>query len=145
MAISAFYIHKRSVDQVLDRLIKLTSKPPPPPPPGINNHHHIISDAEEDTADYYTTFHEEKKYWRDDNFLKSSDVINVRNGDLDEEESVGIQRGRVSSSMPNVRIFSNDWADDEDKKDFSNEMDRNLDFISSNLPPLRTHQDDGNN
>lgn len=36
MAISAFYIHKRSVDQVLDRLIKLRRKSSPSPADDAN-------------------------------------------------------------------------------------------------------------
>ncbi|CAI9092743.1 OLC1v1028068C1 [Oldenlandia corymbosa var. corymbosa] len=141
MAISAFYIHKRSVDQVLDRLIKLRRKPPP------KHQQLVVSDADVGAVDCdEAEFYEYEIGWRSENFLKSSGDINVHDGGLDEdgEEDVGFERYRVSSSMPNVRILSNEWADNQDKRGFSNELDRNLDFISSNLPPLRTQQTDGN-
>ncbi|KAL3501320.1 hypothetical protein ACH5RR_035769 [Cinchona calisaya] len=135
MAISAFYIHKRSVDQVLDRLIKLRRKCPP-------------SDADEDADDSpacnQVIRSSGKSIWKRNQLLKSSDTINLNSTDDGqvEEENLLLGLYRVSSSMPNVRI-TNDWIDEEDKRTPFISVDHNLDFVSSNLPPLRTHQRDG--
>lgn len=150
MAISAFYIHKRSVDQVLDRLIKLRRKHRPSST--LRNHcnRHIVSDAEEEEDDYSAAACSEecidrssRIIWRRDKLSTSFDNIDGNNGDgVDEEENARVGLYRVSSSMPNVRI-SNEWIDEEEKKASSNLLDDNIYIISSNLPPLRTQPRDG--
>ncbi|XP_071927073.1 probable AMP deaminase isoform X3 [Coffea arabica] len=144
MAISAFYIHKRSVDQVLDRLIKLRRKHLPSST--LRNHYncHIVSDADEEDADYSAAAYSEEciNRGRRDKLSTSFDNIDGIIGDgVEEEEKARVGLYRVWSSMPNVRT-SNEWIDEEEKKALSNLLDHNLDIISSDLPPLRTQQRD---
>lgn len=149
MAISAFYIHKRSVDQVLDRLIKLRRKRPvsPPPSAGANHLYQRISDTEEfgdypSACNQYIERGNNQDSWRVNELSKSLDndfaYIDENGGTAVEEyEWTAVQR--MSSSMPDVRI-SNEWADDEANLAESNCLDHDLNSISSNLPPLRTNQ-----
>lgn len=152
MAISAFYIHKRSVDQVLDRLIKLRRKRPvsPPPSAGANHLYQRISDTEEfgdypSACNQYIERGNNQDSWRVNELSKSLDndfaYIDENGGTAVEEyEWTAVQR--MSSSMPDVRI-SNEWADDEANLAESNCLDHDLNSISSNLPPLRTNQING--
>lgn len=123
MAISAFFIHKRSVDQVLDRLLKLRSAT-------------TTSAAEDPSLASY-----------------SSDEIDIAAADreeIDEEVATDdnvLGRYRVSSSMPNVGL-PNHWFDDRPTKmEFGSRAlaaswDK-LNLIPSGLPPLHTARKDG--
>ncbi|CAN4124370.1 unnamed protein product [Withania somnifera] len=88
MAISAFYLHKRSVDEVLERLIKLRRK-----------HRRSIPNS-------------------DDFDFNEDDIenVNIRNDDdvvVDDDDSDVLASYKFSSSMPNVRV-SNEWMNSED-------------------------------
>lgn len=141
MAISAFYLHKRSVDQVLDRLIKLRVKRPVSP----GQHQGTTDDEEErdgcsSRCNEYVKGRNEWYILRMGNELaKSVDdiLVNHDSGGEAAEEDGWMTLGRVSSSMPNVTI-SHEWADDDGNKAESSSLDHDLNIISSNLPPLRT-------
>ncbi|XP_022891590.1 probable AMP deaminase [Olea europaea var. sylvestris] len=117
MAISAFYIHKRSVDQVLDRLLNL-------------RRHQYVSDSDAEDSDCA-----ERKMnvniWRRKNKLLNS--FDKNDCDNNEEEDVG--NYTVSCSMPNVMVTKNE-LNNEDSFD-------KIDLIPSNLPPLQTDRRDG--
>ncbi|XP_058194280.1 probable AMP deaminase isoform X1 [Rhododendron vialii] len=128
MAISAFFIHKRSVDQVLDRLLKLRTATQRHPPSFSS------SAAAEDPS------------------LASEDDEEIEIA-VDEEEIEEVatdddvlSRYRVSSSMPNVAL-SNHWFDDR-PTEFGNRAAASaswdkLNLIPSGLPPLHTARKDG--
>ncbi|CAK9172213.1 unnamed protein product [Ilex paraguariensis] len=138
VALSAFYVHKRSVDQVLDRLIKLRRKSPPPVEDRF-----FISDEDAEDEQHYTDVlayggerdeSDDREYmWRDGVFTSLGD------------DSV-INGYRISCSMPNV-CSSSGWMNDEANTDrrmsfganqaLSNSLN-NLSLISSNLQSLRT-------
>lgn len=113
MAISAFYIHKRSVDQVLDRLIKLRRKSSP-------------SAADEKTS-----------FVSDDD----SERFYAHDREIDADEST-MNWHRVSSSMPDV-LLPNEWLNKDSHQALSTSLDNQLNLIASGLPPLRTDQRDG--
>lgn len=113
MAISAFYIHKRSVDQVLDRLIKLRRKSSP--------------SAADDKTSFVSDDDSERFYAYD------------REIDADESTMNG---HRVSSSMPDV-LLPNEWLNKDSHQALSTSLDNQLNLIPSGLPPLRTDQRDG--
>ncbi|KAK6160032.1 hypothetical protein DH2020_003413 [Rehmannia glutinosa] len=122
MAISAFYIHKRSVDQVLDRLLNLRRR----------RHHHPLSDDEEFEFSVYNENAETDRnviMWRRKNKLLNS-------FDHDNEDSYGdeVRDYRVSSSMPNVSVPKNEWVGKEAGV---------ADLISSDTTLVRTDQRDG--
>ncbi|KAI8528464.1 hypothetical protein RHMOL_Rhmol12G0150200 [Rhododendron molle] len=128
MAISAFFIHKRSVDQVLDRLIKLRTATQRHPPSFSSS-----TAAAEDPS------------------LPSEDDEEIEIA-VDEEEIEEVasdddvlSRYRVSSSMPNVGL-SNHWFDDR-PTEFGNRAAASvswdkLNLIPSGLPPLHTARKD---
>ncbi|KAL2543061.1 AMP deaminase [Abeliophyllum distichum] len=121
MAISAFYIHKRSVDQVLDRLLNL-------------RRHQYISDSDAEDSDYAER-NMNVNIWRRKSKLLNSFDKNDYDNDNKEEEEEEVRNYRVSCSMPNVMLMKNEW-NNEDSLD-------NIDLIPSNLPALRTDQRDG--
>ncbi|KAL8106243.1 hypothetical protein AgCh_029869 [Apium graveolens] len=119
MAISAFYIHKRSVDQVLHRLTKLRRK---------------TSRSENSTNNNNN----------DNLFVSDTNNIYNYNTGIEVDES-GVEWYRVSSSVPNVGL-PNEWLNQENSvSNLSNSMllDDQLDLIASGLPPLRTDHTDG--
>ncbi|KAK1381291.1 AMP deaminase [Heracleum sosnowskyi] len=113
MAISAFYIHKRSVDQVLHRLNKLRRK--------------------SSRLDTFTT--NENKFVSDADVYKFAEYS--RGIEVDESS---VEWYRVSSSVPNVGS-PNEWLNQDSINSMSNSMEINL--IPSGLPPLRTDHTDG--
>lgn len=149
MAISAFYLHKRSVDQVLDRLINLRQKRHSSSP---GQHQGNTDDGEE--RDGYSSRCNEYVKGRNEWYIlrmrnglannKSVDDMLVNHGSEGEEadEDGWMALRRVSSSMPNVTI-SNEWAADAGNKAESSSLDHDLNIMSSNLPPLRTQQTSG--
>ena len=141
MAISAFYFHKRSVDQVLNRLIEIRRNRPLN---SVNNHEDEEEDgeaAEEIDGDGGSGSDEEmvidRKMW-------SRDISKS----LDENSLRGY---RISSSLPNVAP-GNDLLDENHKFDqpmraraksyAATSLDK-LNLIPSGLPPLRFDQRDG--
>ncbi|KAG6429664.1 hypothetical protein SASPL_107716 [Salvia splendens] len=110
MAISAFFIHKRSVDQVLDRLINIRHR----------RHHHLLSDDE------HCEFSE-----ADDNSETE-----------DHAESDAVRDYRLSHSMPNYTALNNEEAWITVHPTLPNSLGK-FESISSDLPPVRTGQRDG--
>ncbi|KAA8529476.1 hypothetical protein F0562_033725 [Nyssa sinensis] len=134
MAISAFYIHKRSVDQVVERLIKIRRKYPPPTT--------VIDDADHQ-------FTSEDEYQKDGTFDGSDDEEididrNMWSMSRSLDENI-LNCYRVSSSMPNVYL-SNEWLDEDAKFDLPmpSSLDQ-LNLIPSALQPLQTTGKDGEN
>lgn len=136
MALSAFYIHKRSVDQVLHRLIEIRRAAPSRTSDGGG-------DGEE--------------YGGDDHGGFSSDggggtAIDLKNYSRSMDENNLLRSYRISSSLPNVASRT-DWFE-EDASKFqqpvigyeaqarASSLD-NLNFVASGLPPLRMDQRDG--
>lgn len=105
MAISAFYLHKRSVDQVLERLLKLRLK--------RRRQSSLVGGSDGDDFD----FNEDDEI--DHVMLNSIDhnnnnvVVEEDDYDYDDNDSSVLAIYRVSSSMPNVRV-SNEWMNEED-------------------------------
>ncbi|GMI70704.1 hypothetical protein HRI_000741000 [Hibiscus trionum] len=140
MAVSAFYIHRRSVDHVIDRLIEIRRECPPR---GRRPRNRLVSDEEEEDG--------ELDYERDDQRLEVEGVNRCRNYEtsaarsFDEKLEVPMS-SRISSSMPNVAL-RNEWFEEDAKFDQAvRERVQNcsasslekLNFIPSGLPPLET-------
>ncbi|KAM0058832.1 putative AMP deaminase [Helianthus debilis subsp. tardiflorus] len=119
MAISAFYIHKRSVDQVIDRLIKLRRRP--------YSDHEEFSGFEEggDIDDIDDT-----------NFVDElGDYSAAAAGDYLMSNNNNHAFG-MSCSLPNVGL-NNDWVG---KPVSFGSLEK---LVSDNLPPLRMNQRQG--
>jgi AMP deaminase len=137
MAISAFYIHKRSVDQVLDRFIKLRCKSLPDDPS-------VISESAGDEESYGGAISAaDGEIETDGNIWRHGEVSRS----LDQNT---INYYRASSSMLNVGL-SHEWMDEDgnprktmriENQALSASLDK-LDLIASGLPPLRTDQRQG--
>ena len=150
MAISAFYIHKRSVDQVLQRLIEIRRKPSR----NAANHFSIEYDDEAEEAEEAEAEEEEK---RDDDGGYGSDgemVVDRKTWGRSLSRSLDenmLRSYKISASLPNV-ASRNDWLDEDPKLDqppvglraqsFAFSLDR-LNWIPQGLPPLRLDQRDG--
>uniref|UniRef100_A0A6M2EHV2 AMP deaminase n=1 Tax=Populus davidiana TaxID=266767 RepID=A0A6M2EHV2_9ROSI len=125
MAISAFFIHKRSVDQVLDRLITI-------------RRNSLLKEKEKETVVVDDKNHDEDEEHGSDGELILIDRKICVSHSLDDDTAIPSYR-RMSSSMPNA-VLSNDWFD-EDSMRFglgSHREDNNLNFIPLGLPPLHT-------
>lgn len=141
MAISAFYFHKRSVDQVLNRLIEIRRNRPLN---AVNNH----GDEEEDEEA------EEEIVGDGGSGSDEEMVINRKmwSRDLSKSLDENPLRGyRISSSLPNVAP-GNDLLDENHKfdqpmglraKSYAAPSLDKLNLIPSGLPPLRMDQRDG--
>ncbi|XP_043724850.1 probable AMP deaminase isoform X2 [Telopea speciosissima] len=113
MAISAFYIHKRSVDQVLDRLIELRKCPSNARPQTFDTEEDEGQDEQED-EDVASDIDIDRRFWRQ-----------------------GVSSSyRVSSSMPNA-LLANDWMNEGSKFTQPASFDK-LNLIPSGLPSLQT-------
>ncbi|KAK2990787.1 hypothetical protein RJ640_012688 [Escallonia rubra] len=136
MAVSAFYLHKRSLDQVLHRLTCLRR---PPGAAAARRRSSLVSDGggedEPDEARFRSTYDgeidDDRGAWRRGGVSKSLNE-NMMNS------------YRVSSSMPNVAL-SRDWFNENADADVALDSLDNLDLIPSGLPPLRTDQRAGEN
>ncbi|KAF9673500.1 hypothetical protein SADUNF_Sadunf10G0030700 [Salix dunnii] len=125
MAISAFFIHKRSVDQVLDRLITIRR----------NSH---LKEKEKETVIVDDNNHDEDEEHGSDGELILIDRKTCVSRSWGDDTAIPSHR-RMSSSMPNA-VLSNDWFDEESMRfgpGFHRE-DNNLNVIPSGLPPLHT-------
>ncbi|VVA27707.1 PREDICTED: AMP deaminase [Prunus dulcis] len=140
MAVSAFYIHKRSVDQVLQRLIEIRRKPS-----RISDNRSATEDGREES---YIEDGEERGFESDGEITDVAIDRNMRPRSVDDK---ALQSYRISSSLPNVASRSTDWMEEEAKFDsppnfrapgFSSSLDK-LNFIPSGLPLLRTDQRTG--
>lgn len=125
MAISAFFIHKRSVDQVLDRLITL-------------RRNSLLKEKEKGTVVVDDKNHDEDEEHGSDGELILIDRKICVSHSLDDDTAIPSYR-RMSSSMPNA-VLSNDWFDEESMRFGlgSHREDNNLNFIPLGLPPLHT-------
>ncbi|XP_061976469.1 probable AMP deaminase isoform X2 [Populus nigra] len=125
MAISAFFIHKRSVDQVLDRLITI-------------RRNSLLKEKEKETVAVDDKNHDEDEEHGSDGELILIDRKILVSHSLDDDTAIPSYR-RMSSSMPNV-VLSNDWFDEESMRFGlgSHREDNNLNFIPLGLPPLHT-------
>ncbi|XP_011006583.1 PREDICTED: probable AMP deaminase isoform X2 [Populus euphratica] len=125
MAISAFFIHKRSVDQVLDRLITI-------------RRNSLLKEKEKATVAVDDKNHDEDEEHGSDGELILIDRKICVPHSLDDDTAIPSYR-RMSSSMPNA-VLSNDWFDEESMRFGlgSHREDNNLNFIPLGLPPLHT-------
>lgn len=140
MAISAFYIHKRSVDQVLQRLIEFRCKPN-----RVSGNRAAVEAEEEEV---YNDDEDERGF---DSDGEVADVAIDRKMRPRSVEDKALHSYRISSSLPNVAMRSGDWVEEEARFDrprnfgspgVSSSLDK-LNFIPSGLPLLRTDQRNG--
>ncbi|RDX92539.1 AMP deaminase, partial [Mucuna pruriens] len=128
MAISAFYIHRRTVDHVLHRLVELRRAP-------LSASHD--DDATDDDGG------DESGFGPDDGESDTdADLRNYRgtlSRSVDDKSNV-LRSYRISSSMPNV-VSATDWFQ-EDPKSRASSLE-NLQFVPLGLPSLRTGSTNG--
>lgn len=138
MAISAFYIHKRAVDQVLDRLVEIRRKHPQK-----SDTHFEEKEGEEEDGDT-----EEGDFEED--FGSDGDAIMRQQSQSRLSRSLEdstLRRYGISSSLPNVSV-RNDWLEEDAKFDeairvraaqncSASSLDM-LNFIPTGLPSLQT-------
>ncbi|XP_030480378.2 AMP deaminase [Cannabis sativa] len=138
MAISAFFIHRRSVDQVLDRLTELRRE-------GGKRIVKERFDDEEGEEEGAEEFENEAEFGADGEM-----GFDRRNSMKSVDEKL-LRHHRMSSSLPNVALGNYDWVEDNSKLDFagnfraqgfSSSLDK-LNHIPLGLPPLRTDQRHG--
>ncbi|GLT40015.1 hypothetical protein SLA2020_141750 [Shorea laevis] len=143
MAISAFYVHKRSVDQVLDRLIEIRRKLPQ------RDRSQLSSDDEEAELGELGNVDgcvDEGEFGSDGEVFGGGNMpARSVSGSFQERMEV-FRSFRVSSSVPNV-AFGNQWSEEDAKFDetvrarlqnFSAASVDRLNFIPSGLPSLQT-------
>ncbi|KAL8035646.1 hypothetical protein ABFX02_12G111100 [Erythranthe guttata] len=132
MAISAFYIHKRSVDQVLDRLLNLRRS---------RRHRQLPDDEELEFSDYNENAETDNNVsiWRSNNKLSGSFDDRI-------DDSGEVRDYRVSSSIPAASIPKSNRSVEAGNVSSSAANSDSLDnvhLISSDLPPVRIDQRDG--
>ncbi|KAM0987303.1 hypothetical protein ACFXTH_011440 [Malus domestica] len=140
MAISAFYIHKRSVDQVLERLIEFRRKPN-----RVSSNRAAVEAEEEEV---YNDDEEERGFDSDGEVAEVAIDRKMRPRSVEDK---ALHSYRISSSLPNVAMRSGGWVEEEARFDrppnfgspgVSSSLDK-LNFIPSGLPLLRTDQRNG--
>ncbi|XVF02293.1 hypothetical protein REPUB_Repub04eG0163200 [Reevesia pubescens] len=150
MAISAFYIHKRSVDQVIDRLIEIRRECPLQ---GRRPRSCVVSDDEEEENEEEMEYEEEKGGQEEEKEEEMDE--SEKGGSLGHKTRVSkafddkmevLRSSLISSSMPNVAL-RNEWFEEDAKFDqavrervqtcSASSLDK-LNFIPSGLPPLQT-------
>ncbi|XP_073035512.1 AMP deaminase-like isoform X2 [Primulina eburnea] len=127
MAISAFYIHKRSVDQVLDRLIYLRRR-------------HLNSQTPSDEEEF-----ESPDFNDSSNGLNFFQHVENLSSSFHNEEGNHGRACKVSSSVPNVSVSKDEWINEESGAHTQSAVSRSLDKIGSILsyfPPPGTEQKD---
>ncbi|KAM7252019.1 hypothetical protein ACFE04_023902 [Oxalis oulophora] len=144
MAISAFYIHKRSVDNVLDRLIEVRRH--------VSKRRRNYKSTEEDEVDDDVAIEEVES----DGFDEEEDDDDVedggdrrrmmiigRNSSVDGNDGSStmmmmMPRFRASCSLPNV-MLANQWfeEDDETVRNRAESQRDQLDSVPSSLPLLQ--------
>ncbi|POO00043.1 AMP deaminase [Trema orientale] len=145
MAVSAFYIHKRSVDQVLDRLTELRRDG------GKRFASERLDDDEEEGEEEEggEELEDEAEFGSDGEmgFDRKSWGRSLSRS-VDEKF---LRFYRMSSSLPNVALGNSDWVQENGNFDFgsnfraqgfSSSLDK-LNHIPLGLPPLRTDQRHG--
>ncbi|KAK6252641.1 hypothetical protein QUC31_014361 [Theobroma cacao] len=142
MAISAFYIHKRSVDHVIDRLIEIRRVWRP--------RSRVVSDVDgenEEEVDYEEQEEEEEEEEEVEECEKGGSLEHKTSVSKSFDEKMEVLRSyRISSSMPNVAL-RNEWFEEDAKFDqvvreraqtcSASSLDKH-NFIPSGLPPLQT-------
>ncbi|TXG56438.1 hypothetical protein EZV62_017751 [Acer yangbiense] len=134
MAISAFYIHKRAVDQVLDRFIQIRRKHP-------RNSKNHLDDEEEEEEEEHDRASEGGVGFDGDAIMEQHSRVS-----RSLDDSTMLRRYRISSSLPNF-AFGNDWLEEDAKFDeavrvraqkcSASSLDK-LNLIPAGLPPLQT-------
>ncbi|KAJ8773718.1 hypothetical protein K2173_006368 [Erythroxylum novogranatense] len=127
MAVSAFYIHRRSVDQVLDRLIQLRRKPRirRSIPFEEESFEEEEEEVENDDGQYASDGEVTSSVWSHQTLSRSLD------------DRFGHRSYRMSCSLPNA-VSSNHWFDEGVKS-----QGEKLNFIPAGLPPLQMNPGDG--
>lgn len=143
MAISAFYIHKRTVDQVLQRLIEIRRTPSPSSDDRLHTDELEQEDDDEDKND-------SGDHRRGHGSHAGGTAIyrNKRTRSLTRSTDENALRSyRISGSLPNVASSSRtDWFNDQPvgsaPQGRASSVD-NLKFALPRLPPLRMDRRDG--
>ncbi|KAF2299567.1 hypothetical protein GH714_038178 [Hevea brasiliensis] len=144
MAISAFYIHKRTVDQVLDRLIEIRLGSPK-----SSKMKSVVTDEENSEEEE----NEEASRYNDEAYGSDGEVaverkMRSQSASRSLDDKSVLRNYRMSRSMPNA-LLSNDWFDEDVK--FGQQSSRfsaqgqgeRLNFVPSGLPPLQMSTRDG--
>ena len=147
MAVSAFYIHKRSVDQVLHRLTERRRNV------GSRSYIQRTDDDEEEVEDEEEEedgeFDDEAEFGSDYD-LVAGRKIGGRGFSRSVDEKF-VRNYRMSSSLPNVALANRDWVQEGSNfgrgsnfraHEFSSSLDK-LNYMPFGLPPLRTDQRHG--
>ncbi|XP_021908594.1 probable AMP deaminase isoform X2 [Carica papaya] len=156
MAVSAFYIHKRTVDQVLDRVIEIRRKSGDHRSGGSGSTNRD-DEEEEGEGDYKQLLDggEDESEYEERGLGSEGEVNGVRKRLLSSSfDSKGVVlpiRYPVSSSMPNVAVGS-EWFEDDARFDeavraraqglSASSLDK-LNFVPSGLPPIQLSQRKG--
>ncbi|XP_057949188.1 AMP deaminase-like [Malania oleifera] len=149
MAISAFYIHKRSVDQVLRRLIDIRRKLPPD---NAGRRSELRGREEDEEEEEEEEEEKEERMERDFDGFGSDEEIEIDGKMLRQAlsrsaEHTSFSYYRASSSLPNLSV-SNHWLGGDAKfrqpgritpQVSSSSFDK-LDLIPSGLTQLQTTQ-----
>ncbi|VFQ61235.1 unnamed protein product [Cuscuta campestris] len=138
MAISAFYIHKRSVDQALDRIINLLRRQPPFPSA------ESVPESGSETEEVIDILLNDRNFHSRHNL---SETAPVQNGAVYHCGDKVLRKYRVSSSMPNTGL-SNQWIDGDANSDGPLETTEMMELNTqapSDLPSLRTNRPEGEN
>ncbi|KAI3987792.1 hypothetical protein MKX01_028526, partial [Papaver californicum] len=142
MAVSAFYIHKRSVDQILQRLIEIRKLPPPS---SKTKKRPVSMYSEEEEEDEVEEDYEEEEDEEIEVDIGSDSEINKRlRNQRYFRSSLGGGGGCCSSSLPNVAM-TNHWMNDQNDNNpirFSQSSSSfsHMNLIPLGLPPLQTVQ-----
>lgn len=149
MAISAFCIHKRSVDQVIDRLIEIRHECPPQ---RRRPRSRVFSDEEEEEENEIVEYEQEKRGREgegeeaDECEKGGSPEYKMMVSKSFDDKMEALRSSRISSSMPNVALRS-EWFEEDAKFDqavrervqtCSASSLEKLNFIPLGLPPLQT-------
>ncbi|VFQ95219.1 unnamed protein product [Cuscuta campestris] len=137
MAISAFYIHKRSVDQALDRIINLLRRQPPFPSA------ESVPESGSETEEVIDILNDRNFHSRHN----LSETAAVQNGVVYHCGDKVLMKYRVSSSMPNTGL-SNQWIDGDANSDGPLEATEMMELNTpapSDLPSLRMNHPEGEN
>lgn len=142
MAISALFIHKRSVDQILERLIEVRRKK------AVYRADRLVDGELEEEEEHMGHVEDENGVFHDvvvddndddDEIEISGQVWSVQSAGGENMNLNMISSYGISSSVPNVVGFSNDWLeDDSGNRCLSSSLDK------SHLPLLQRYLRSGN-
>lgn len=132
MAISAFYIHRRTVDHVLHRILEIRRAPP------VSNTEEASSDEEENYDDDLSELDGEEM----ETVTDSRNYHGALSRSVDENSMNLLRNYRVSSSMPDV-VSATEWFRDHPTNRSSSHD--NLNSVPIGLPSLRMSSKHGEN